>query len=261
MTAAPMLPFTPISSSCTGTTSTSTYAPIDDTYAPADGMYTSIGGTYASIEGTCTPTTSTLDYAPIDGDYASTGGAYTSIDGDCVSVDGDCATIDGTCASSTCTCASSTCAATSSTCGPTGSTTGAPTGTISMLMASNEEISGNHLSGGVGSGRNRRRSSFDTTSPTSLATPQPTVTPVNTPAPRSSLRKRKASSMYGEDDDEVHNAVNRRMRIEAEQHRRDELRDAYSRLEDVLPMSKHKISKVSIIDRGKYPIPSHLHSN
>lgn len=43
----------------------------------------------------------------------------------------------------------------------------------------------------------------------------------------------------------------RRQRIEAEQRRRDELRDGYARLKDVLPVSNQKSSKVSLLERGK----------
>lgn len=42
----------------------------------------------------------------------------------------------------------------------------------------------------------------------------------------------------------------RRQRIESEQRRRDELRDGYRRLKDVLPVSNQKSSKVSLLDRG-----------
>lgn len=43
----------------------------------------------------------------------------------------------------------------------------------------------------------------------------------------------------------------RRQRIEAEQRRRDELRDGYARLKDVLPVSNQKSSKVALLERGK----------
>lgn len=43
----------------------------------------------------------------------------------------------------------------------------------------------------------------------------------------------------------------RRQRIESEQRRRDELRDGYRRLKDVLPVSNQKSSKVSLLDRGE----------
>lgn len=42
----------------------------------------------------------------------------------------------------------------------------------------------------------------------------------------------------------------RRQRIESEQRRRDELREGYRRLKDVLPVSNQKSSKVSLLDRG-----------
>lgn len=42
----------------------------------------------------------------------------------------------------------------------------------------------------------------------------------------------------------------RRQRIEAEQRRRDELRDGYARLKEVLPVSNQKSSKVSLLERG-----------
>lgn len=43
----------------------------------------------------------------------------------------------------------------------------------------------------------------------------------------------------------------RRQRIESEQRRRDELRDGYRKLKEVLPASNQKSSKVSLLDRGK----------
>lgn len=42
----------------------------------------------------------------------------------------------------------------------------------------------------------------------------------------------------------------RRQRIEAEQRRRDELRDGYAKLKDALPVSNQKSSKVSLLERG-----------
>jgi len=42
----------------------------------------------------------------------------------------------------------------------------------------------------------------------------------------------------------------RRQRIEAEQRRRDELRDGYAKLKDALPVSNQKSSKVSLLDRA-----------
>lgn len=43
----------------------------------------------------------------------------------------------------------------------------------------------------------------------------------------------------------------RRQRIQAEQRRRDELRDGYARLKDVLPITNAKSSKVSLIERAR----------
>lgn len=43
----------------------------------------------------------------------------------------------------------------------------------------------------------------------------------------------------------------RRQRIQAEQRRRDELRDGYSRLKEVLPITTSKTSKVSLIERAR----------
>jgi hypothetical protein len=45
----------------------------------------------------------------------------------------------------------------------------------------------------------------------------------------------------------------RRQRIEAEQRRRDELRDGYAKLKEVLPISNQKSSKVSLLERGGSP--------
>lgn len=42
----------------------------------------------------------------------------------------------------------------------------------------------------------------------------------------------------------------RRQRIESEQRRRDDLRDGYARLKDILPPSNQKASKASLLKRG-----------
>ncbi|KAJ7939713.1 hypothetical protein B0H13DRAFT_1586834 [Mycena leptocephala] len=47
----------------------------------------------------------------------------------------------------------------------------------------------------------------------------------------------------------------RRQRIEAEQRRRDELRDGYTNLKDVLPPSNQKGSKVSLLKEATTRIP------
>lgn len=82
-----------------------------------------------------------------------------------------------------------------------------------------------------------------------------------TPSPTSSSGRRSRGHSISDDDEHmgVHMAENlantrkeatRRQRIEAEQRRRDELRDGYARLKDVLPVSNQKSSKVSLLERG-----------
>ncbi|KAJ7201274.1 hypothetical protein GGX14DRAFT_656127 [Mycena pura] len=84
-----------------------------------------------------------------------------------------------------------------------------------------------------------------------------------TPSPTTSApRRRRARSQDSDDDDfggMMYNTENlahnrkeatRRQRIEAEQRRRDELRDGYAKLKDVLPVSNQKSSKVSLLDRA-----------
>jgi hypothetical protein len=91
-----------------------------------------------------------------------------------------------------------------------------------------------------------------------------------TPSPTSSSSRRgRANSIHDSDEEEpmgvtfVENLANsrkeatRRQRIEAEQRRRDELRDGYAKLKDVLPVSNQKSSKVSLLERGSYPTSSH----
>ncbi|KAG6814001.1 hypothetical protein H0H92_004494 [Tricholoma furcatifolium] len=82
-----------------------------------------------------------------------------------------------------------------------------------------------------------------------------------TPSPTSSSGRRRSRSRESDDDNDmgasyVENLANtrkeatRRQRIEAEQRRRDELRDGYAKLKDVLPVSNQKSSKVSLLDRA-----------
>ena len=83
-----------------------------------------------------------------------------------------------------------------------------------------------------------------------------------TPSPTSSSagRRSRGRSISDEDEGMGHNIAEslantrkeatRRQRIEAEQRRRDELRDGYARLKDVLPVSNQKSSKVSLLERG-----------
>ncbi|KAF8963866.1 hypothetical protein BDZ97DRAFT_1661112 [Flammula alnicola] len=82
-----------------------------------------------------------------------------------------------------------------------------------------------------------------------------------TPSPTSSSSRRRSRSQDSDDDDNmgiafVENLANsrkeatRRQRIEAEQRRRDELRDGYAKLKDALPVSNQKSSKVSLLERA-----------
>ena len=94
-----------------------------------------------------------------------------------------------------------------------------------------------------------------------------------TPSPTSSSSRRRGRSQDSDDDENmgiayVENLANsrkeatRRQRIEAEQRRRDELRDGYAKLKDALPVSNQKSSKVSLLERGKFHRirrPNHAH--
>lgn len=85
-----------------------------------------------------------------------------------------------------------------------------------------------------------------------------------TPSPSNSSSGRRRGRSIDSDSDEpnmmsvvqeiahTRKEATRRQRIEAEQRRRDELRDGYARLKDVLPVSNQKSSKVSLLERGKY---------
>lgn len=85
-----------------------------------------------------------------------------------------------------------------------------------------------------------------------------------TPSPTSSSGGRRSRGRSLSDDDDgmgvglaeslanTRKEATRRQRIEAEQRRRDELRDGYARLKDVLPISNQKSSKVSLLERGTY---------
>lgn len=101
-----------------------------------------------------------------------------------------------------------------------------------------------------------------------------------TPSPTSSSAGRRSRGPSISDDDMVGTVADlantrkeatRRQRIEAEQRRRDELRDGYARLKDALPVSNQKSSKVSLLERGMFfpfvlphralYLPSHSSSN
>lgn len=88
--------------------------------------------------------------------------------------------------------------------------------------------------------------------------------PMGTRATQRERKRRTSKDDFGSDDEEEDFApalsanLNsdqrreeiRRQRIESEQRRRDELRDGYRRLKDVLPVSNQKSSKVSLLDRA-----------
>jgi hypothetical protein len=83
-----------------------------------------------------------------------------------------------------------------------------------------------------------------------------------TPSPTSSSGRRGRARSLNDSDDEDMGAsfgqnlahsrkeATRRQRIEAEQRRRDELRDGYAKLKEVLPISNQKSSKVSLLERA-----------
>ncbi|KAI3622561.1 hypothetical protein WG66_015781 [Moniliophthora roreri] len=84
-----------------------------------------------------------------------------------------------------------------------------------------------------------------------------------TPSPTSSSGRRSRGRSHDSDEDDMgaqafdnvnlahsRKEATRRQRIEAEQRRRDELRDGYAKLKDVLPVSNQKSSKVSLLERA-----------
>lgn len=84
-----------------------------------------------------------------------------------------------------------------------------------------------------------------------------------TPSPTSSSGRRSRGRSRGDSDDDepdpgqfietlAHSRkeATRRQRIEAEQRRRDELRDGYAKLKDVLPVSNQKSNKVNLLERA-----------
>lgn len=81
-----------------------------------------------------------------------------------------------------------------------------------------------------------------------------------TPSPSTSSGRRSRGQSISDDDGmgpmgesfgSNRKEATRKQRIEAEQRRRDELRDGYAKLKDVLPASNSKSSKVSLLERGK----------
>ena len=82
-----------------------------------------------------------------------------------------------------------------------------------------------------------------------------------TPSPTSSTGRRSRDRSLSDEDEAMgvgmaeslantRKEATRRQRIEAEQRRRDELRDGYAKLKDALPISNQKSSKVSLLERG-----------
>jgi len=81
------------------------------------------------------------------------------------------------------------------------------------------------------------------------------------PSPTSSSGRRRGRSIDSDDEEMMGHPIvenlahsrkeaTRRQRIEAEQRRRDELRDGYAKLKEVLPISNQKSSKVSLLERA-----------
>jgi hypothetical protein len=88
--------------------------------------------------------------------------------------------------------------------------------------------------------------------------------PTPSPTTSSSGRRGRGRSLNDSDEEDIdmgatfvenlahsRKEATRRQRIEAEQRRRDELRDGYAKLKDVLPVSNQKSSKVSLLERGR----------
>lgn len=86
-----------------------------------------------------------------------------------------------------------------------------------------------------------------------------------TPSPTSSSGRRRARSSSNSDEEDMGQAIienlahtrkeaTRKQRIEAEQRRRDDLRDGYAKLKDALPISNQKNSKVSLLERGMFNV-------
>jgi hypothetical protein len=120
------------------------------------------------------------------------------------------------------------------------------------------------------SGRTSRGSSSSHPSPSMIPRSAQRFNPMastSRPAPRRRKTKSSADDFSDDDDDYApvmpqsgatgssSNPLGRReevrkQRIESEQRRRDELRDGYRRLKDVLPVSNQKSSKVALLDRA-----------
>jgi hypothetical protein len=145
---------------------------------------------------------------------------------------------------------------------------GSPPASPSIYEALSPPISGSDTSGNEAHYHSRNHSGA--TSPTSsrrnslIARGSLRYNPTPSPSSGSERRRQRGASMSEDDDDGIgghgdhqiasqRKEATRKQRIEAEQKRRDELRDGYAKLKDVLPVSNAKSSKVSLLDRGAPP--------
>jgi hypothetical protein len=145
---------------------------------------------------------------------------------------------------------------------------GSPPASPSIYEALSPPISGSDTSGNEAHYHSRTHSGA--TSPSSsrrnsfVARGSLRYNPTPSPSSGSERRRTRGASISEEDDDGMGHGdhiasqrkeATRKQRIEAEQKRRDELRDGYAKLKDVLPVSNAKSSKVSLLDRGMPPTP------
>ncbi|KAI5124101.1 hypothetical protein M0805_000915 [Coniferiporia weirii] len=141
-----------------------------------------------------------------------------------------------------------------------------------LTHISNGELSSDSMPSSSGpAGRKARSNSMNSSgSPASLHGSLPSgrrdqhrFNPIGTRSSQRERKRRASKDDFASDDDEEDYAPAlasansdqrreeiRRQRIESEQRRRDELRDGYRRLKDVLPVSNQKSSKVSLLDRA-----------
>jgi hypothetical protein len=142
---------------------------------------------------------------------------------------------------------------------------GSPPASPSIYEALSPPISGSDTSGNEGHYHSHSRTHSGAASPASSSRRNSFISRGSlrynpTPSPSSgSERHSRGRSLSEEEDDGMGHGdqiasqrkeATRKQRIEAEQKRRDELRDGYAKLKDVLPVSNAKSSKVSLLDRG-----------
>jgi hypothetical protein len=122
-------------------------------------------------------------------------------------------------------------------------------------------ISGSDTSGNEGY-HHSRNSSASSSRRNSIAGHRASLRYNPTQSPSSGSEHRGRGRSISEEEDDImggggehiatqRKEATRKQRIEAEQKRRDELRDGYAKLKDVLPVSNAKSSKVSLLDRGR----------